>query len=230
MKNLKNDNELSWSSVVANNAMNRKRIALGVNSYEKDIKINVISYLKSIENEQEVRWVDLCCGEGNALVEVANSLKKEANSSRYKLEGIDLVGYFNSSVFEMEDIVAVRETNLSDWITDSKYDLITIVHGLHYIGDKLKLIQYAASRLKKGGILLANLDVGDIEITNEPNSKKTVQNYFRKEGVDYNLKTKLLKIEGNKTMQNDFIYLGADDKVGANYTGQNVVKSYYQRQ
>ncbi|WP_338768886.1 methyltransferase domain-containing protein [Bernardetia sp. ABR2-2B] len=229
MKNLKNDNELSWSSVVANNAMNRKRVASGVNSYEKDIKINIESYLKGIENEQEVRWVDLCCGEGNALLEVANILKKEVNSYRYKLEGIDLVGYFNPSVFEAKDILEVSETNLSDWKTDLKYDLITIVHGLHYTGDKLKLIRYAASRLKNDGMLLANLDIKDIEITNEVDSKKAIQKYFRKENIDYNLRTKLLSIEGNKNMQDDFIYLGADDKAGANYTGQDVVKSYYKK-
>lgn len=229
MINLKNDDELSWSSVVANNAMNRKRVALGVNSYEKDIKINIASYLKSIESEQEVRWIDLCCGEGNALLEVANILKKEANNSRYKLEGIDLVGYFNPSVFEVENILEIGEINLSDWKTSFKYDLITIVHGLHYIGDKLKLIRYAASRLKSDGILLANLDIRDVEITNEVDSKKIIQEYFGKEGVDYNLRTKLLSIKGNKNMQDDFIYLGADDKVGANYTGQDVVKSYYKK-
>lgn len=229
MINLKNDDELSWSSVVANNTMNRKRVASGVNSYEKDIKINIESYLKGIESKQEVRWIDLCCGEGNALLEVVNILKKEPNSSRYKLEGIDLVGYFNPSVFEVENILEVSETNLSDWTTNFKYDLITIVHGLHYIGDKLKLIKYAASRLKSDGILLANLDIRDVEITNEVDSKKVIQEYFRKEGIDYNLRTKLMRIEGNKNMQQDFVYLGADDRVGANYTGQDVVKSYYKK-
>ena len=38
-----------------------------------------------------------------------------------------------------------------------------------------------------------------------------------------------MRIEGNKNMQQDFVYLGADDRVGANYTGQDVVKSYYKK-
>ena len=34
------ENELVWSDVVANTRMNRKRSAVGVNSYEKELKLN----------------------------------------------------------------------------------------------------------------------------------------------------------------------------------------------
>lgn len=45
--NLLNDEDLQWSSVVANNTMNRQRKAVSVNSYEKDINLTPIHYLSS---------------------------------------------------------------------------------------------------------------------------------------------------------------------------------------
>ena len=44
-QNLLNEQALEWSPVVANNTMNRERKATGVNSYEKDIKLNPLVFL-----------------------------------------------------------------------------------------------------------------------------------------------------------------------------------------
>lgn len=52
---LKNDDELQWSAIVANNSMNRKRKATGINSYQKDIKLNPIEFISSklLESKQD---------------------------------------------------------------------------------------------------------------------------------------------------------------------------------
>ena len=75
---LKKDEKLELSSVVANNRMNRGRRLNGVNSYKQDINFDVLDYLKErLAKEEEVRWMDLCCGEGKALIEGRASLNKE---------------------------------------------------------------------------------------------------------------------------------------------------------
>jgi hypothetical protein len=55
-----------------------------------------------------------------------------------------------------------------------------------------------------------------------------IKTFFKKEGIQYNPKTKIVKIELQRLMDNPFVFYGADDKVGANYTRQNVVRSVYE--
>ena len=53
--------------------------------------------------------------------------------------GVDLVGMFDRVA---PDLVCLRlvEASLSTWRPERRFDLITCVHGLHYVGDKLGLI------------------------------------------------------------------------------------------
>ncbi len=67
MKKLLNNFALEQSSIVANSLMNRERRCLGGNSYEKELSFNIIEFLRRrIGSEKQVRWLDLCCGEGKA--------------------------------------------------------------------------------------------------------------------------------------------------------------------
>jgi ubiquinone/menaquinone biosynthesis C-methylase UbiE len=151
------DTELEWSDVVANNSMNRERKATGVNSYEKDLKLNPLSFIFNRKNQENIQWLDLCCGKGNALIEVAKSLENTDSEAKTYLKGIDLVGYFSDKKGLKN--LDFETLNLSKWQPEIQYDLITIVHGLHYIGDKIGLIIKAASALKKDGVFMANLDI-----------------------------------------------------------------------
>ena len=117
--------------------------------------------------------------------------------------------------------------NLDHWQPSTKYDLITIVHGLHYIGDKIGLINKAISSLKSDGVFLSNLDLGNIIIKDNPNDKDSILDYFEKNNLKYSKRRKILTCYGKKQVESNFIFLGADDKAGPNYTGQNVVNSYY---
>ena len=46
------------------------------------------------------------------------------------------------------------EASLSAWRPDRSFDLITCVHGLHYVGDKLGLVARAASWLAEDGLFV----------------------------------------------------------------------------
>ena len=56
------------------------------------------------------------------------------------------------------------EASLTTWRPDRAFDLITCVHGLHYVGDKLGLIARAASWLAEDGLFVANLDLANLKL------------------------------------------------------------------
>jgi ubiquinone/menaquinone biosynthesis C-methylase UbiE len=86
------ESELTLSSVVANSRTNRKRIASGINSYEKELGFKPEVYLNDLIAQQgRVKWLDLCCGEGKALIQFAKELVKKGLQNFAELKGIDLV-------------------------------------------------------------------------------------------------------------------------------------------
>ena len=224
-RNLIKEEELEWSSIVANNSMNRDRVATGINSYEKDIKLNPIKFILDLKNQDSISWIDLCCGSGNALIEVSNFFSNSNLSNNLHLLGIDLVEYFSDH--KKSEMLTLRRMNLTYWNPESKSDLITCVHGLHYVGDKIKLILKSISALKESGIFIANIDLANIKIEGVVNSKNILMNYFKSNDIDYNLRTNILKVNGFKKLENNFHYIGADDKAGPNYTGQEAINSIY---
>lgn len=223
-KLLQND-DLAWSPVVANNSMNRERKAIGANSYEKDIYFNPIDFLLERQVTSIVRWLDLCCGKGNALIQTAEFLDKKGVLNEFDLEGIDLVNFFAPSKNYSNLKFSVQ--NLENWIPQKEYDLITIVHGLHYLGDKINLIQKAISSLTPNGLFIGNMDLDNIKIQGIKQSKKYVLEFLNDNDIEYDSRKKIISSTGKKEIKSDYIYLGADDKAGANYTGQATVDSYY---
>jgi len=207
--------------------MNRKRKATGINSYEKDIQFHPISFLERRIKQPTIQWLDLCCGEGNALIETAQYFQNKKENQPIQLTGIDLVDYFGDRS-GLQQYLTFKSLNLSEWLPQKKYDLITCVHGLHYVGDKLGLILKAATALKSNGLFIGNLDLHNIKIKGHSSSTKMLKSYFSNQKINYNSRTKLIKIAGNQTLEFQFDYLGADDKAGTNYTGMEVVNSFYQ--
>jgi len=223
---IKNKEELEWSSIVANNSMNRERKAIGINSYEKDIYLNPVEFINAGLPKGNISWMDLCCGQGNALIEVAKLFSGKKLENNLSMQGVDLVDFFNDYE-EYKDFLLLKKMNLEDWIPEEDYDLITIVHGLHYIGDKLNLLKKAMESLKKKGILIANLDLNNIKINGKDDSLSLIKRYFKKENLNYNSRRKILKIEGKRSLNVPFKYIGANDEAGPNYSGQNSVDSVY---
>ena len=220
------DKELAWSDIVANNSMNRKRKATGVNSYEKDLHFDLVKYLNMcLQQTGKASWLDCCCGEGNALLQYAQDVADSGLQDHVFLTGIDLVNYFQPIPPHI-NCLHFKTQSLSDWIPEDRYDLVTCVHGLHYTGDKLRIITQMLRALADDGILLANLDLKNIYLEGDPDHK-AVKNLFRENQLTYNSRRKLLMCKGPRNIPLPYIYKGADDKAGPNYTGQPVVNSYY---
>ena len=160
---LMGDDELERSAVVANCRMNRERNLLGSNGYDRELGFNPLDFLKErITTTHPVTWLDLCCGTGRALSQAARQIHSEGLTSQIEIVGVDLVGMFDQTN-SSPSCLRLVEASLSTWSPDRHFDLITCVHGLHYIGDKLGLIARAASWLAEDGLFVANLDLGESE-------------------------------------------------------------------
>lgn len=118
--------------------------------------------------------------------------------------------------------------SLSDWRPDDTFDLITCVHGLHYIGDKIGLISRAVAWLSNSGQFVANLDASNLKCVARQTGPREIITALRRGGLTYDRRRRLLKCNGPQELLLDFRYLGADDRAGPNYTGQEAVDSYYE--
>ena len=226
IKLLDND-ALELSGVVANSAMNRERGCTGKNSYVRELSFDPLDFLKSrIETRRQASWLDLCCGRGRALIEAAEALAPFSSGSNLKLLGIDLVAMFDSYSPELS-FIRLQEFTVSSWRPDCLFDLVTCVHGLHYIGDKLGFIQNAASWLKEHGVFLANLDPDNLKFPNGVNGGNKIIRDLRKIGFEYHAGKHLIVCKDRKDFTLNYRYLGADDAAGPNYTGQAAVNSHY---
>lgn len=218
---------LEKSSIVANSLMNRERNCVGGNIYAKELFFNPIEYLKEcLQREEQVVWLDLCCGSGRALIEAAQFFAAENLCERIKIIGVDLVPMFDSFSSESNCLQLV-ESSVVDFQPTFSFDLITCVHGLHYIGDKLRFIQNSSAWLKKDGVFLANLDLNNLRFDDGCVAGKTIVRELRKSGFEYYTKKHLLTRKGRKIFNLNYKFAGADDKAGANYTGQAAVDSCY---
>jgi SAM-dependent methyltransferase len=216
---------------VANAFMNRERNLAGVNSYERDLGLSTLDFLRTrLESQQRVAWLDLCCGTGRALIQAAEAYRTAGlEASRVKLTGVDLVPMFDS-IPPGPATLRLIATSAERWGTEERFDLITCVHGLHYIGDKLGLLQKAAGWLKDGALLVAHLDYRNLRIAGRPSAGSQIGRDLRRSGFQYISARRLLTYRA----QTDrpllpYRYLGADDQAGPNYTGQAAVDSYYER-
>ena len=228
-KELLSENVLARSSVVANSLMNRERLCFGGNSYQKELSFDILEFLKKrLSSQKQTAWLDLCCGSGKALIAAANILAAEKSNSELKIIGSDLVSMFDFYPAEL-DFLRLVEAPAETLKFDGNFDLITCVHGLHYIGDKLALIRKAAFWLKTNGIFLANLDLANFKYADGKPAGRAVAGELRKNGIAYKSNKHLVVCKGRKEINFKFVYLGADDQVGANYTKQPAVYSYYEK-
>ncbi|MGO4290702.1 class I SAM-dependent methyltransferase [Chitinophaga sp. RAB17] len=217
------EKDLIWSAVVANSSMNRDRNASGINSYEKEFKFIPARFL-----EQKVRengcasWLDLCCGSGLALIQTHTDLTRKGLQQQVQLKGIDLLDTFPPEAENLEGLT-LEVRSVVDWQPDRSYDLITCSHGLHYLGDKLKVIAMACSALTANGYFVAHLDLQNIILPENILWKKL----WKEQGLQYNSRTRIISRTGTLVFNLGLQYLGADDQAGPNYTGQGAVNAYY---
>jgi SAM-dependent methyltransferase len=222
---------LGRSSVVANCAMNRERQLAGVNSYARELGFNpfetITAQIASGSRAQPgtAAWLDLCCGSGRALLQAAEQLNQAGLGGQATLIGVDLVNTLEPPAQPLPGLELVC-ASVSDWQPAQRFDLITCVHGLHYIGDKLGLLARAASWLAPAGRLVADLDLAGISVDGASASRQVLL-HLRRAGFTYNARRHQLTCIGPRDVRLPYAYLGADDRAGPGYTGQPAVCSHY---
>jgi SAM-dependent methyltransferase len=227
MKYLDN-RQLERSPVVANSTMNRGRGLLGVNSYARDLSFDPLDFLiRRLDSRDSVRWLDLCCGSGKALIEAALHIRQKFLVERVRLLGIDLIPMFEEFPSDL-GCLELKACSVFDYESDVHFDLVTCVHGLHYVGDKLGLLQRIPSWLKDDGLFLGHLDFDNLKLSGDSASSVFLRGLRRQEW-NYDSRRHLLRLDRSKLFVMEYRYVGADDGAGSNYTGQPSVTSYYQR-
>ncbi|WP_165066181.1 class I SAM-dependent methyltransferase [Paludisphaera rhizosphaerae] len=219
---LLSDGELERSAVVANCRMNRERELDGSNGYGKEVGFAPMAFLQGRANPtRRPRWLDLCCGSGRALIQAADAARLAAFD--VEIVGVDLVGFFREHGHDPSRLRLI-ESSLRTWQPEEPFDLITCIHGLHYVGDKLGLIARAVSWLVPDGLFAANLDLRNLKLRNGPGSASLL----RGAGLEFNGRRRLVVCEGRRSIEWPLRYLGGDVDAGPNYTGQPAVDSHYE--
>jgi SAM-dependent methyltransferase len=222
---LLNADELEDSPVVANCTMNRERDLRGSNGYEVEVGFDPLEWLQGrLARQSTVRWLDLCCGSGKALIQAAIACENFGGGS-VRITGVDLVGMF---LCNKSTNLQLMQCSVFDYQPTERFDLITCVHGLHYLGDKLQAIRLAASWLVSDGRFVANLDAANLCLSEAGKGQRKMVRFLRDEGFDYLPAKHLLQRTGYKELTIPFQFRGADDTAGPNYTNQPVVNSYYE--
>ena len=190
------ESELERSAVVANCRMNRERNLAGSNGYDRELGLDPLDELRRRTAEgRPATWLDLCCGSGKALIEVARIVHDEGRG--VAIVGVDLVGMF---LRPDPDLTCLRlvEASLSTWLPDRRFDLITCVHGLHYVGDKLGQIARAASWLAEDGLFVASLDLHNMKIADGEPAGRRMADDLRRAGLEYDRRRRLGRLPGSE--------------------------------
>lgn len=220
---LLDDAALERSSVVANCAMNRERQLAGVNSYAKELGFDPLAEVAARHagaGTPPPGWLDLCCGSGRALIQAA------ARAPGVALVGVDLVEAFDPVPAPPSGPELVPASVVT-WSPARSFDLITCLHGLHYVGDKLAVLTRAAGWLTPAGRLVADLDLADVRLADGAPAGRRLVERLRAAGFRYDARRRRIGCEGHRDVHLPYRYLGADDRAGPNYTGQPAVRSYY---
>jgi SAM-dependent methyltransferase len=221
---LLDDAALHASSVVANNAMNRERQLAGVNSYQRELGFGPLDVLvATVADSGTATWLDLCCGTGRAVIQAAATLHREGLARRTAIVGVDLVDAFAPMPVPLPNLRLVCSP-VDAWTPDRDFGLITCVHGLHYVGDKLGVLTRAAQWLTPSGRLVADLDLNEL-VT--PRGPRSLARTLRAAGFSYDFRRRRVSRFGPLDASLPYRYLGADDQAGPGYAGQPSVTSYY---
>jgi SAM-dependent methyltransferase len=225
---LVDDEALVRSEIVANNAMNRERGIAGPNSYAKDLGFDPVAFLLDrLSGGASVSWLDLCCGSGKALIQAAEMLRLQAASGRVQIVGVDLVPMFRPIPAGIRGLELIAAP-VGDWKPKGEFDLITCVHGLHYVGDKLGLLKRACGWLKEDGRFLAHLDLANLRLRSDAPRRHSWSSVLARAELTYVRGRRLVDRTGRLEPALPYRYLGANDQVGRNCTGQPAVDSWYE--
>jgi SAM-dependent methyltransferase len=220
------DPQLLASDIVANRTMNRGRVLSGVNSYERELGFDPIDWLLTRRRAHgHAVWVDACCGEGLALLHAATRLRDLGVSEEITLIGVDLLGAFPAHDFPNLTFV---ETDVTKYAPPANTDLVTCIHGLHYLGDKLGFLENAYAALGDGGMFCGQLDAENVRSHDPELAWPAMLRRAKRGGIDAALRKHVLKIvKSGAAMQFGLQYAGAMVSEKPNYSGITVIDSWY---
>ncbi|MFE9203459.1 class I SAM-dependent methyltransferase [Micromonospora sp. NPDC007230] len=220
--------------MVANSAMNRERQLAGVNSYAREIGFNPLEWIVARirqsppgpPQQTTVGWLDLCCGTGRCLLQAADTLARDGLDQLVTIVGVDLVDFFDPTPIR-GTALQLNCASITSWSPPRRFDLITCVHGLHYVGDKLAVLTRIASWLTDDGQFSADLDLDSIRLADGRPAGRRLATALRGAGFTVDTRRRRIRRNGPGVVSLPYTYLGADDHAGPNYTGQPAVNSYY---
>lgn len=226
---LLNDEALLASETVTNGAMNRGRALTGVNSYERELRMDIGAFLaRRVEERGQALWYDACCGEGRALREAIALWADQSWASRVQILGVDLWdGFVPVSASGSVRFVAADVTTFDP---DTEADLVTCVHGIHYLGDKLAFLERCYACLAPGGVFVGHLDSDSLRFAPDP-AVSTWANLLRRTrsgGAAAEYRKHVLRIEKNAaTLRFGMLYAGASIAERPNFSGMIGIDSWY---
>lgn len=77
-------------------------------------------------------------------------------------------------------------------------------------------------------VFVAGLDLRNLKLADGKVAGRRVTAELRRSGLEYDRGRRLIRCEGRKNLVLPFVYLGASDQAGPNYTGQPAVDSLYE--
>jgi len=219
--------ELLSSPIVANVTMNRGRGLSGANSYERDLRFSLTKFLaERVRERGEAVWYDACYGQGRALVEAGKQFAEIGWGHRVQVVGVDLVEMFAT---ERAPGVTLIAADVAAFRLEQPADLITCVHGLHYLGDKLGFLQNTYAMLAPGGLFLGHLDTSNVRAFGSGLSLwRQAARHVGKTSVAPEFKSHVLRIARTEASLNfGLTFQGATVSEQPNYTGITVIDSWY---
>lgn len=207
--------------------MNRERSLSGSNGYGRELGIDILAEMGArARTSTPIRWLDLCCGTGRAPAEAAGLLTDRGLAEQAEIIGLDLVDHFVPGPFPR--MLRLVSDSVTEWAPDHRFDLITCVHGLHYVGDKLSVLGRVASWLTGDGLFVANFDARSVRRADGTPAGRRLTAQLRAAGFAYDPARRRISRHGHGQVRLPYRYLGANDQAGPNYTGQPAVDSFYE--
>lgn len=219
------DAELLASEAVANAKMNRGRGLAGANSYGRSLAFDIGAFLaERVSANGCAVWYDACCGEGRALMEAAEQFSRSDWGWRVTLAGADLIGDFAPHFHPRLTLAAA---DVLRYEPPTPVDLCTVVHGLHYLGDKLAFLEHACRLLAPGGVLVGHLDPADLRLP-DGETWQGLMRRVRRAGVRISHRAGLLRIDQTTApLAFGLVYRGAEPSTAPNFSGMCGVRSWY---
>lgn len=140
--------------------------------------------------------------------------------------GLDLVDHFVPGPFP--PVLRLITASVAERVPNGRFDLVTCVHGLHYVGDKLGVLSRVASWLTSDGLVIANFDARSVHRADGMPAGRRLTAELRGQGFAPDSARRRISRHGCGQVRFPYRYLGADDQAGPNYTGQPAVDSFYE--